>query len=236
MVKNVLVAFDFDNTLIAENSDLYVRKLAPQPGVIPEDIKKLYTDHGWTKYMGAIFRYLHDNGTTPKQIRSCMEEIPFVNGMQELLTFMQDSGRFDVIIISDSNLVFIDHILKASQLDATVQKVYSNPAFFNGDGCLSVAYYHTQDWCKISTVNMCKGHILESHIADHSKTETPYDVVAYVGDGTNDLCPSLRLTSKDFLFPRKGYSLMKEIAKAKLSAKVVPWDTGFDIMEVLKAI
>ena len=41
MAKKTLVAFDFDNTLVDEDTDMYVTKLIPG-GSIPQDILKLY--------------------------------------------------------------------------------------------------------------------------------------------------------------------------------------------------
>jgi pyridoxal phosphate phosphatase PHOSPHO2 len=51
-----LLAFDFDHTLIDENSDLSVKKLAPN-GQLPESIETQYSATGWTEYMAAIFKY-----------------------------------------------------------------------------------------------------------------------------------------------------------------------------------
>jgi pyridoxal phosphate phosphatase PHOSPHO2 len=56
--KKILLAFDFDHTLIDENSDLSVKKLAPN-GQLPESIEAQYSATGWTEYMAAIFKYLH---------------------------------------------------------------------------------------------------------------------------------------------------------------------------------
>lgn len=52
--RNLLV-FDFDHSLIDENSDVYITKLAPERK-LPEEIKNLYADDGWTEYMGEIFK------------------------------------------------------------------------------------------------------------------------------------------------------------------------------------
>ena len=41
MSEKILVVFDFDHTLIDDNSDLYVRKLAPG-GKLPQYIKDKY--------------------------------------------------------------------------------------------------------------------------------------------------------------------------------------------------
>jgi len=82
---------------------------------------------------------------------------------------------------------------------------------------------------------MCKGHILQEHCR---KSSVKYDVVAYVGDGTNDLCPALRLRDTDIVFPRSCFSLDKRIAQGrdKVAAMVKPWETGFDIMNALKQV
>lgn len=84
-MKRILVAFDFDHTLIDDNSDTYIRRLAPNGGQIPAHITKLYSESGWTKYMDAVFEYLHDNGVTASQLLSCVAEIPLIDGMKELL-------------------------------------------------------------------------------------------------------------------------------------------------------
>lgn len=41
----------------------------------------------------------------------------------------------------------------------------------------------------------------------------------YVGDGGNDLCPSLGLGSGDVVFPRKGYALEARVAKIRDAGK-----------------
>ena len=130
MSKKFLVAFDFDDTMIAANSDVYIQKLAPNNGHIPEMIRQLYSGKNWTNYMGEIFKYLHDNGVSRDQILGCMEEIPLVDGIEELIRFLS-SINSDIIVISDSNSIFIEHILKRKGLDSYVQKVYTNPALFS---------------------------------------------------------------------------------------------------------
>lgn len=59
--KKLLFAVDFDHTLIDENSDIYVKRLA-ENGELPESIEALYSSTGWTEYMGVIFEHLHSKG------------------------------------------------------------------------------------------------------------------------------------------------------------------------------
>ena len=114
-------------------------------------------------------------------------------------------------------------------------KVYTNPSTFDNSGCLQLSPYHRQDWCSMSPANMCKGQILDEHCRTSS---LKYDVVAFVGDGENDFCPTLRLRNTDIVFPRRSFPLDKEIAEGrdKVAAMVRSWDTGFDIMNALKEV
>lgn len=237
MMKKLLVAFDFDDTLIDANSDLYIRKLVPNGKQIPEGISKLYSTTNWTQYMGGVFKFLHENGIQQEGLLSCIDEIGFVPGMKELLAFIA-TNNCDSIIISDSNSVFIDQLLQKHSLRNMIQSVYTNPAVFDRSGCLQIEHFHTQDWCNLSTINLCKGHILDMHISDQKKLGVSYETVAYVGDGTNDLCPTLRLKSKDVVFPRTGFRLLAKINSLnfQVDAKVKPWETGFEIMKELQLL
>jgi len=80
---------------------------------------------------------------------------------------------------------------------------------------------------------MCKGHILDEHCR---KSSIKYDVVAFVGDGENDFCPTVRLRETDIVFPRRGFPLDKHIIEGrdKVAATVRPWETGYDILNAVK--
>jgi len=129
----------------------------------------------------------------------------------------------------------IEHILDNEGLRSMFSKVYTNPASFDSSGCLHLSPYHRQDWCSISPANMCKGQILEEHCR---KSGIKYDVVAFVGDGENDFCPTLRLRECDMVFPRRTFPLDKHIIEGrdKVAANVRPWETGRDIMSSLKEV
>lgn len=188
--------------------------------------------------MGEIFRYLHANNTTPDQILECMREITFSPGMVDLLSNL-DPARSEAIVISDANSVFIEHILSHHGLKEKISRIFTNPAKFNDEGRLEIEMYHVQDSCSLSTVNLCKGQILESYIAERANDNIVFSHVAFIGDGQNDFCPSLRLTDKDFVFPRQGYSLVKYIEQMKseqglhIKANIHTWNSGLDILQVL---
>ncbi|PVD29919.1 hypothetical protein C0Q70_09178 [Pomacea canaliculata] len=242
--EKILMAFDFDNTLIDDNVDLAVVQLAPG-GKIPDDVRALYSDDGWTEYMGAVFCLLHEHGVTAAQIRRHVHQIPLTPGMSELFHYMHARGCFECIIISDANSVLIQYSMEKHQLDSAIAQVFTNPADVDRSGRLHVRRYHTQDWCQLSTVNLCKGRILQDYIKQRSAEGVKYSCVLYVGDGSNDLCPGLTLAPHDYLLPRKGFSLWKKIQQARskpdskvkgLKASVVGWDSGVDIMNLLERI
>ncbi|XP_050388763.2 pyridoxal phosphate phosphatase PHOSPHO2 [Patella vulgata] len=238
----ILLAFDFDHTIIDDNSDIHVIKLAPN-GKLPQSIQDQYDDNGWTEYMGTIFKYLFENGINQEDIRTCMHEIRLTDGMEELFE-QAKSDRFESIIISDSNSIFIQFILEKLNLCEIFSEVFTNPAVFDEDGCLTIKHYHTQDYCQLSTINLCKGRILQDFIEMRKKEGIVYSHVVYVGDGSNDLCPGLKLENQDFLCPRKGFSLWKKLNKKKnvqpeiktMKAGVVDWDNGRDIKKLLERL
>ena len=189
--------------------------------------------------MGEIFRYLHENNTTPEQMLELMTQIEFSPGMLQFLTSL-DREKTETIIISDSNSVFINHILFHHNIHPHINRVFTNPARFNPKGQLEIEMYHVQDSCDLSTVNLCKGHVLESYIEERASQNVNFTHVAYIGDGQNDFCPSLRLKDSDFVFPREGYSLVKYMEKMKtekdlhIKANVHLWSSGCDILNVLQ--
>ncbi|PSN41934.1 putative phosphatase phospho1 [Blattella germanica] len=237
MTRPLLVAFDFDHTIVDDNSDIVVRKLIPKDR-ISDEIKKLYSSDGWTAYMQQIFHLLHTDGITPAQIRDIIIQMPATPGMDVLLRYLKENGA-DSIIISDSNSVFINDWLASFQLQDTVSRVFTNPAHFDQTGLLNLQMYHFQDWCALSSKNLCKGHILESYLAECKEQGISYSKVAYVGDGKNDLCPCLRLSDKDLAFPREGFilakkmQLLKEEQDSSMKAQVHEWKTGHDILNVV---
>jgi len=220
-----LLVFDFDHTITDLNTDVEVQKLAPG-GEIPKnsEIRAMYSEKGWTEFMGAVFKLLHENGTTKSAILEVMGGLEFTPNMEELLVDAVEQLGATIIIISDSNSEFIRHILEVRRLGARVERVFTNPGEWRGD-LLEIRPYHHQETCSLSTANLCKGQILEEFLA---AAPVPFPFVCYVGDGRNDFCPSLRLANRDLVCVREGYSLEKYIPQMeekghKIAAEVVKW-------------
>lgn len=240
MGEKTLVGFDFDHTIIDANTDIEVQKLSVED--IPIDIRQLYSNKCWTDFMQAVFELLHKQNVTADQYKTLLYKIPFVRGMDELLRKLGDyhKDNVEVIIISDSNSMFIEEILKHHNLHNCVTKIFTNPAWFDDDGCLRIKYYHEQSECDLSTKNLCKGMILKDYVKSREKDNNgvKFSRIIYVGDGKNDLCPSLRLNKKDHVFARRGYTLETMLKAAetkdkKISATVHYWQTAYEISEFM---
>ncbi|XP_029157515.1 pyridoxal phosphate phosphatase PHOSPHO2 [Nylanderia fulva] len=238
MHRGVLAAFDFDHTVCDDNTDVVARKLLPDER-IPEDVKGLYKSSGWIVYMGRIMELLHENGIDIQQIEDAIVRIPGVAGIEELLLALHANGH-EIIIISDSNSVFIDRWLRSRRLEHVVSRIFTNPAYYDDTGRMRVDMYHTQHTCRLSTVNLCKGQILMDYIDERREQGRRYERIVYVGDGKNDLCPILRLSQTDLACPRKGYALVETLSKlprdSTTKARVVQWDDGRDLRHNLEQI
>ncbi|XP_070686086.1 pyridoxal phosphate phosphatase PHOSPHO2 [Pempheris klunzingeri] len=236
-----LMVFDFDHTVVDDNSDTWVIRCLPDK-TLPDSVKNSYRKGHWTEFMGRVMSYIGDQEVSPDRVRSVMETIPFTAGMTDLLTFISEhKSAIDCIVISDSNTMFIDWILRASGLQAAVDQVFTNPAKFNELGRMEVQCYHTHD-CDRCPVNLCKKQVLELYLSQQSDGGVEYERIFYVGDGGNDLCPTSCLRGPDVVMPRKGYTLEKLLARLEgqadntpLKAKVVAWSSGIDVLEELKA-
>lgn len=251
LIQKDLIVFDFDETLIDCNSDSFVHKLAPN-GRIPEDLEYRH-GQDYFKHVQSVLSYLHEQKVTEKDYFECLSKMPSVPGMFDTLisTLGKYRDKYDIVICSDSNSFFINSYLKAKSCDHLMTAVLTNTGRFTENGLLELVEYHNQDFCSISARNLCKGEALKNYIGRRMlDNNTVYKCVNYVGDGENDLCPSTRLSSRDRIFPRKGFSLDRLCAKLKnnspdvrrlvennklpeLMAPVIPWTSGSEILEVI---
>ena len=100
-------------------------------------------------------------GVPKSLLRDAVRSIEPVPRMVEFLKALNSSEECDTIIISDSNSYFIREWLDAH--DLRVLDVFTNPSSYDGD-LLRIKEYHNQNWCTMSTRNLCKGYILESFL------------------------------------------------------------------------
>ena len=66
-----------------------------------------------------------------------------------------------------------------------------------------------------------------------------FERVFYFGDGWGDLCPVLKLNSKDFAFVRSGKSLsnyLNKKAEYQTKAKVILWKDAEDLLSKVRQV
>lgn len=240
-----LIALDFDDTIVAQNTDLVARDLL-DPAAITDDHRRLYTTNGWTDYMQAIFCTLHEHRFDAAAIRRAVRDIPEVPGMVALVATLVQQHDFDAIIVSDANGEFIQQWSEANGLAEHVLRVFTNPAAFDAGGVLRIRPHHHQTECALSTANLCKGRVIEEFLRErHTDAVQPvaYGQVFYVGDGRNDVCPTLRLSRVDWGCARRGYRLEKELlgrrAKggdeaAALQCGLISWTEGVELLAAIR--
>ncbi|KAH7408982.1 phosphatase phospho-type [Cadophora sp. MPI-SDFR-AT-0126] len=248
----LLVACDFDHTLIDTNSDLVLFNKLPYGQPLQQRFTTLRQEgFGWTQIMQTLLAELaKQEGYSKADVLACMHDVKMdpvlVSALEELRSSLGSSLK--LTIFSDANTIFIDEILKANGLSEGVfDKVYTNPARWTTNDVVYVEPYqplsslhNCQRKCK---ANMCKSDILERARQELGLSDSAGDVrTIYIGDGSNDLCPSLSLSSSDLVLARDGYRLQKLIEQTKMdpeeqsekvTAQVKTWTTQRELGELL---
>lgn len=78
-----------------------------------------------------------------------------------------------------------------------------------------------------------QGQVIDKIQASVSENSTKNFI--YLGDGSGDYCPTLKLGESDYVMPRKNYPLWKRICCEPLlvKAKVHEWSTGEELKRIL---
>ncbi|KAH8063939.1 phosphocholine phosphatase [Aureococcus anophagefferens] len=212
-----MVVWDFDWSLINENSDTWIlEQLAP---TLLTDLKKLQQTEPdrfgrgqWTALMDHLLTLL---GTREKCARRRLASIPFADENVACVRLAAAAGC-EQRILSDANEVYIDKILEARSLRGAFSAVCTNAATYEdaGDGAevLRVAPFHPVDeaphGCRRCPPNLCKGAVLDRWVAECRPRR-----IIYVGDGSGDYCPATRLVEDDVVCARANYPLAKKLRK-----------------------
>ncbi|NWW79348.1 PHOP1 phosphatase, partial [Climacteris rufus] len=235
-----LLVFDFDETIVAENSDDSVLRAAPGP--LPEALRQSPRAGSYNQHMQRVLAFLGEQGVRPADFRAVYENIPLSPGVAELFQFLSKHHElFELILISDANVFGVEAKLRAAGVRSLFRKVFSNPASFDRRGYLTLGPYHSHK-CPECPPNMCKRKILTEYLAERAREEREFERVFYVGDGANDFCPAGTLTAADVAFPRKGYPMHRLIQEAEkkrpgaFQAAVVPWESAVEVARHLQEL
>jgi len=222
----VLYLWDFDWSMIEENSDTALVDLL---GV--RDVFERETGRGrqWTTVMDACFREASRRGRTERDFdAACASSALSVHpAVRAALAAAHEAGSA-LAVASDANAFFIERVLRHGGLGGLFSAgIFTNPAGFAAPGgefrvrpyagTLGALMDDEQrasgggdpeaaredrpaHGCPACPGNLCKGEVLGELLGGGR-----FDRVCYVGDGGNDVCPSLRAGSGAVALARARY-------------------------------
>ncbi|GLI67566.1 hypothetical protein VaNZ11_011792 [Volvox africanus] len=85
-----LWVFDFDWTVVDENSDTWIHRCTPG-GSLPPALRNSYVPPDWVGYMNRVLDFLSQKGVTADDLRAQLQVIPWTPGMRQLLEAIADS-------------------------------------------------------------------------------------------------------------------------------------------------
>ncbi|KAJ3275523.1 hypothetical protein HDV01_000350 [Terramyces sp. JEL0728] len=232
---NKLAVFDFDFTVIEEDSDRYIVQSLSQPlyESMRDQLKKMQFTELCDKMVGELYQL----GFKPEDLKKTLRTVPFNPAMYEIIKFLNENNT-EIIIVSDANTVYIDEICDQYNIKQFVSHVITNPANFDTDGRLHIRKrVEKHDCLNGCAVNICKG----MELLDYIKLKgNKYDRLIYFGDGTNDFCPSTKMGPNDYVFPRKDFGFSIKIKdeqfRNQITAKVTEWESADELLVLVKQL
>lgn len=245
-IERQLIVFDFDWSMADQDTDRWVFEvLAPD---LRRQMKNLKDKIQWTDLVAQSLREAHSRGITREQIENSLRIMPFHPAMIRAVTNLNSRGKSTFLCLSNSNSIFISTILNSKSFETQQQQqslstlfteIITNPATWQDDLLVLDRRIHSssphQHNCQIGcSPNMCKGEELTAFLDRHGQD---FDRIIYVGDGSNDFCPILRLRDQDTVFCRvkRGLSerIEKEAEKEGLKCQIQYWAGAWEIEEML---
>ncbi|XP_057455247.1 inorganic pyrophosphatase 2-like [Lotus japonicus] len=231
-MSGVVVVFDFDKTIVDCDSDNWV---VDELG-FTDLFNQLHPTMPWNSLMDRMMMELHSKGVTIKEIEEVLHRIPIHPRVIPAIKAAHALGC-DLRIVSDANMFFIETILEHLGIREYFSEINTNPGYVNKEGRLRIFPYHdfnkAPHGCSLCPPNMCKGLIIDRIQGLFSQEDDKR--IIYLGDGSGDYCPSLRLKQRDFMMPRKNFPVWDLICKDPLllKAEIHGWTNGEELEHVL---
>jgi len=237
-VERQLVVFDFDWSMADQDSDRWIFEvLAPD---VRRKLKNIKEEHEWTDLVAQGLRELHEQGRTREDIEGALRIMPFhpamIRAVKAIKTAVKPQTTF--LCLSSANSVFISTILESKGLQDLFTEIVTNPAEWDPSGLLKVRPHidpnGPQHNCpRGCDPNICKGQELEAFLKRHG---TDYDRIIYVGDGSNDFCPVVKLRSQDMVLCRRhrglDHRITQEGKREGLVCQVRYWAGAWEVEEI----
>ncbi|CAK9165295.1 unnamed protein product [Ilex paraguariensis] len=231
-MAGIVVVFDFDKTIIDVDSDNWV---VDELGAT-DLFGQLLPTMPWNSLMDRMMQELHAQGKTIEDIAEVLKRVPLHPRIVPAIKSAHALGC-DLRIVSDANLFFIETILKHLEIRDCFSEINTNPSCVDEEGRLRIFPYHdfhsSPHGCSLCPPNMCKGPVIEriqASIAEEGRKK-----FIYLGDGSGDFCPSLKLKEGDYMMPRKNFPVWDLICKnhALVKAEIHEWTDGEELECIL---
>ncbi|XP_028756275.1 inorganic pyrophosphatase 2-like [Neltuma alba] len=229
----IVVVFDFDLTILDCDSDNWVIDELSATDLF----NHLRPTMPWNSLMDRMMMEIHSQGKTIEDVAQVLKKVPMHPRIVPAIKAAHALGC-DLRIVSDANAFFIETILEHLGIKQCFTEINTNPGFVDGEGRLRVLPYHdftkSPHGCPLCPPNMCKGKIIEK-IQERIREEGKKKRMIYVGDGSGDYCPSMKLRESDFVMPRRDFPVWDLISRepSLLKAQVHGWSNGQDLETIL---
>ncbi|KAL1538247.1 3'(2'),5'-bisphosphate nucleotidase [Salvia divinorum] len=235
-MAEITIVFDFDKTIIDVDSDNWVVDELGATDLFNE----LLPTMPWNSVMDRMMNELHAKGKTIEDVKEVLRRIPIHPRIVPTIKTAHALGC-DLRILSDANLFFIKTIIDQLGIKDCFSEINTNPSYVDEEGKLRISpfvdFQSSPHGCNLCPPNMCKGMVIDRIQATLAKEGR--QMIIYLGDGSGDFCPSLKLRVEDFMMPRKDFPVWGLICenRALLRAEIHEWIDGEDMeMIVMKLI
>ncbi|KAG8380071.1 hypothetical protein BUALT_Bualt07G0155300 [Buddleja alternifolia] len=231
-MTGIIVVFDFDKTIIELDSDNWVVDELGATNLF----NQLLPTMPWNSLMDRMMKELHAQGKTIEDIKEVLRRAPIHPRIVPAIKKAHALGC-DLRIVSDANMFFIETILDHLCIRNCFSEINSNPSYVDEQGRLRISpyvdFHSSPHGCTLCPPNMCKGMIIERIQASLAK-EGKKSII-YLGDGSGDFCPSLKLNEGDFVMPRKNFPVWDLICENRglVKAEIEEWTDGEELEHVL---
>ncbi|CAI9757661.1 unnamed protein product [Fraxinus pennsylvanica] len=231
-MAETVVVFDFDKTIIDIDSDNWV---VDELGVT-DLFNQLLPTMPWNSLMDRMMKELHAQGKTIEDIEEVLKRVPIHPRVVPAIKTAHSLGC-DLRVVSDANLFFIETILNHLGIRECFTEINTNPSYVDEEGRLRIFPFHdfhsSSHGCNLCPPNMCKGTIIERVRA--SLAEEGQKRIIYLGDGSGDFCPMLKLKEVDYAMPRNNFPVWELISKNPelIRAEIHEWADGDELERVM---
>jgi len=239
--KKILLLFDFDNTISNETSTYILRKEFLTKEEYEQNRNAHETGNDWIKAGNYYLKLFKDHGVTLEKIKQVLETVTMTDGMQNLFDYIRkNKSRYDLVLLTSTFEYVINYLLKFYKINDLFTEIYcvkSEIGKPEDDQIIYISPRKKHD-CKDCGPFGCKNFDFKEFCSSYDMSN--YSKSIFICDGNNDFCLAKNLKKNDVIFPRKDYALdlklLKEEYKKQVSADVIAWKSGNDIINYLKEI